>query len=139
MKRKRVERGIYRQENGTYGVYLLAAGKPRFKTVGRKLGEARRQRDLFSAKVHPSASERLAADLAASWTRCLGAKPGREAGLVGLDPLARKCLALDPNSSTRKGACNPRCGEHEGNRDQAGCDVAGRRGETASQLLDAKT
>ena len=28
MKRIRVERGIYRQQNGTYGVYLLVNGKP---------------------------------------------------------------------------------------------------------------
>jgi integrase len=49
--RKRVERGIYRQENGVYGVYLMIAGKPRFQTVGRKLTEARRQRDLLSAKA----------------------------------------------------------------------------------------
>src|SRR5207248_8836410 len=48
MRRTRVERGIYRQQNGTYGVYLIADGKPRYKTVGSKLAEARRQRDLLS-------------------------------------------------------------------------------------------
>jgi integrase len=51
MRRERVERGIYRQTNGTYGVYLTVAGKPTFKTVGKKLAEARRQRDLLSAKA----------------------------------------------------------------------------------------
>src|SRR5437762_2491228 len=51
MKRIRVERGIYRQQNGTYGVYLLVNGKPRFKTVGTKLGEARRQRNLLAGKA----------------------------------------------------------------------------------------
>jgi integrase len=51
MKRKRVERGIYRQQNGVYGVYVVVEGKPRYKTVGRKLAEARRQRDLLSAKA----------------------------------------------------------------------------------------
>lgn len=51
MRRARVERGIYRQQNGTYGVYLLVAGKPRFRTVGTKLAEARKQRDLLSAKA----------------------------------------------------------------------------------------
>jgi integrase len=51
MKRKRIERGLYQQQNGTYGVYLLVDGKPRFKTVGRKLGEARKQRELLSAKA----------------------------------------------------------------------------------------
>ena len=51
MRRRRVERGIYRQANGVYGVYVMAAGKPRFQTVGPKLAEARRQRDLLSAKA----------------------------------------------------------------------------------------
>ena len=51
MRRKRVERGIYRQENGIYGVYVLVAGKPRYQTVGRKLSEARRRRELVSAKA----------------------------------------------------------------------------------------
>ena len=51
MKRERVERGIYRQRNGTYGVYVMVTGKPAFKTVGTKLAEARRQRDLLSAKA----------------------------------------------------------------------------------------
>jgi integrase len=51
MKRTRVERGIYRQVNGTYGVYLTVAGKPTFKTVGKKLSEARRQRDVLGAKA----------------------------------------------------------------------------------------
>ena len=37
MKRSRVERGIYRQQNGTYAVYYLLHGKPRYKTVGTKL------------------------------------------------------------------------------------------------------
>lgn len=71
MRRVRVERGIYRQQNGTYGVYLLCDGKPRFKTVGRKLTEARRQRDLLSAKAHrgelPQPSRLTFAELAATW------------------------------------------------------------------------
>src|SRR5919202_1492065 len=52
MKRTRVERGLYRQQNGTYGVYLLVDGTPRYKTVGVKLAEARRQRDLLASKAH---------------------------------------------------------------------------------------
>src|ERR671939_1221416 len=52
MKRTRIERGLYRQQNGTYGVYLLVDGKPRYKTVGSKLTEARRQRDLLASKGH---------------------------------------------------------------------------------------
>jgi integrase len=71
VRRKRVERGIYRQENGTYGVYLVVAGKPRFKTVGKKLAEARRQRDLLSAKAQrgelPTRTSVTFAELAETW------------------------------------------------------------------------
>ena len=71
MRRSRVERGIYRQQNGTYGVYLLIQGKPRFKTVGRKLSEARRQRDLLSAKAQqgelPAPMRITFAKLAETW------------------------------------------------------------------------
>jgi integrase len=51
MKRKRIERGLYQQTNGTYGVYVLVDGKPRYKTVGRKLAQARKARDVLSAKA----------------------------------------------------------------------------------------
>ncbi|HYZ76060.1 MAG TPA: tyrosine-type recombinase/integrase [Gaiellaceae bacterium] len=71
MKRKRVERGLYRQQNGTYGVYLLVDGKPRYKTVGIKLAEARRQRDLLASKAHtgqlPPSSRLTFAQLAENW------------------------------------------------------------------------
>src|SRR5437773_7209217 len=71
MKRVRVERGIYQQQNGTYGVYLLVNGKPRFKTVGTKLSEARRQRSLLAGKAERgelvSASRLTFAALAESW------------------------------------------------------------------------
>src|ERR671930_1226577 len=71
MKRTRAERGLYRQQNGTYGVYLLVDGKPRYKTVGVKLGEARRQRDLLASKAHtgqlPPSSRLTFAQLAATW------------------------------------------------------------------------
>jgi integrase len=71
MKRKRVERGIYRQQNGTYGVYLLVDGKPRYKTVGTKLAQARRQRDLLSAKAQrgelPEPTRLTFAQLADTW------------------------------------------------------------------------
>jgi integrase len=50
LRRTRVERGIYRQQNGLYGIYVLAGGSLRWKTIGRKLSEARRQRDLICAK-----------------------------------------------------------------------------------------
>lgn len=52
MKRTRVERGLYRQENGNYGVYVVSSGKHRWRTVGPKLSEARRQRDLLLVKAH---------------------------------------------------------------------------------------
>ena len=52
MKRTRVERGLYRQENGHYGVYVVSAGKHHWRTVGPKLSEARRQRDLLLVKAH---------------------------------------------------------------------------------------
>lgn len=71
MRRTRVERGIYRQENGVYGVYLVVAGKPRFKTVGKKLAEARRQRDLLSAQAQrgefPARTDVGFAVLAETW------------------------------------------------------------------------
>jgi integrase len=71
MKRTRVERGLYRQQNGTYGVYLIVDGKPRYKTVGVKLGEARRQRDLLASQAHtgqlPTPSRLTFADLAETW------------------------------------------------------------------------
>lgn len=71
MKRKRVERGIYQQENGTYAVYYLLNGKPRFKTIGPKLAEARRARSQLIAKAERgelATPTRLTfAELAATW------------------------------------------------------------------------
>jgi integrase len=71
MKRTRVEPGIYLQENGMYGVYLQVAGKPRYKTVGRKLSEARRHRTLRAAKAHhgelATAAPICFSQLAAQW------------------------------------------------------------------------
>jgi len=71
MRRTRVERGIYRQTNGTYGVYLMVGGKPRFKTVGGKLAQARRERDLLSAKAQQGEllepSRLTLAELAQEW------------------------------------------------------------------------
>lgn len=51
MKRTRVEHGLYRQENGNYGVYVISNGRHRWRTVGPKLSEARRQRDILLAKA----------------------------------------------------------------------------------------
>jgi integrase len=77
MTRKRVERGIYLQANGTYGVYLLVNGKPRYKTVGRKLSEARRVRNQLQAQAHqgklPTPSRLTFAQLAQSWLESFAA------------------------------------------------------------------
>jgi integrase len=71
MKRTRVEPGIYRQINGTYAVYYLLNGKPRFKTIGPKLAEARRARTQLTAKAERgelATPTRLTfAELAATW------------------------------------------------------------------------
>lgn len=42
--RVRVERGIYRQQNGKYAVCWRHAGRLRFRTVGFDVAEARRER-----------------------------------------------------------------------------------------------
>jgi integrase len=71
MRRTRVERGIYRQQNGTYGTYLMVDGKPRYKTIGTKIGEARRQRDQLSTKAQrgelPAPTRITFAQLAEVW------------------------------------------------------------------------
>jgi integrase len=71
VKRKRVERGLYRQANGNYGIYVLANGRLHWKTVGTKLSESRRQRDLLSAKAHqgelPVRCTLTLAELAKTW------------------------------------------------------------------------
>jgi integrase len=71
MTRKRVEPGIYLQANGTYGVYLLVGGRRRFKTVGRKLGEARRVRGQLQARADrgelPAPTRLTFAQLAQTW------------------------------------------------------------------------
>jgi integrase len=71
MKRTRVERGIYLQKNGTYAVYYLLNGKPRYKTAGCKIAEARRLRTLLLGKVERgelATPTRLTfAELAATW------------------------------------------------------------------------
>ena len=54
-QRRRVERGIYRQPNGTYAVCFMLAGKPRFRTVAGALDVARRQRELLVAAAEAGA------------------------------------------------------------------------------------
>lgn len=46
-RRRRVERGIYRQRNGKYAVCFMLDGRPRFRTVGYDLENARRERLAF--------------------------------------------------------------------------------------------
>jgi integrase len=78
MVRTRVEPGLYLQPNGVYATYLTVNGTPRYKTVGRKLGEARRQRDLLRAKAHqgelPSQPKISFAKLTAGWLQILEAQ-----------------------------------------------------------------
>lgn len=78
MKRTRVERGLYRQANGNYGIYLLANGRLHWKTVGTKLSEARRQRELLGAKAQrgelPVRCTLTFAELAETWMEGFGAQ-----------------------------------------------------------------
>ena len=78
MKRKRVEPGIYRQVNGQYAVYLLVNGKPRYKTIGPKLSEARRQRMLLRAQADqgqlPTPTRLSFAQLAETWIEGVAAQ-----------------------------------------------------------------
>jgi integrase len=46
-RRVRVEQGIYLQPNGKYAVCFMAGGRPRFRTVGYDIEEARAERTLF--------------------------------------------------------------------------------------------
>jgi integrase len=47
VRRVRVEQGIYLQPNGKYAICFMAAGRPRFRTVGYDIEEARAERTLF--------------------------------------------------------------------------------------------
>jgi integrase len=47
VRRARVEQGIYLQPNGKYAVCFMVAGRPRFRTVGYDIEEARAERTLF--------------------------------------------------------------------------------------------
>jgi integrase len=46
-QRVRIEQGIYQQPNGKYAVCFMAAGRPRFRTVGFDIEEARAERAYF--------------------------------------------------------------------------------------------
>ncbi len=68
--RVRVERGIYRQPNGRYAVCFMAAGKPRFRTVGEDLDEARATRALLAEagrRGEVPVSPRLRFGMIAGW------------------------------------------------------------------------
>jgi integrase len=71
MRRTRVERGIYRQANGHYAVCVRIDGTFHWKTVGTKLAEARRQRELMSAKAQrgelAAPTKLTLAELAETW------------------------------------------------------------------------
>lgn len=54
-RRMRVERGVYLQPNGNYAVCFMAAGKPRFRTVGCDLEAARVERLMLVAAARRGA------------------------------------------------------------------------------------
>jgi integrase len=66
----RVEQGIYLQPNGKYAVCFMAAGRPRFRTVGYDIEEARRERTLFVESIRagmPLATPELRFARVAGW------------------------------------------------------------------------
>lgn len=71
MKRAKVEKGLYLQTNGVYGTYIQVNGRLQFKTVGRKLAEARRQRTLLLGQADrgelPAATRLTFEQLATTW------------------------------------------------------------------------
>jgi hypothetical protein len=47
-RRRRVERGIYEQPNGSFAVCVMVDGQPRFRTLkAATIGEAQWQRELL--------------------------------------------------------------------------------------------
>jgi integrase len=68
--RVRVERGIYRQENGKYAVCFRVGGKLCFRTVGYELELARAQRESFVRAARfgvVAAAPRLRLEMVAGW------------------------------------------------------------------------
>jgi hypothetical protein len=53
-RRTRVERGIYRQQNGNFAVYARRSGRLHFRTVGADLEAARRAREELIVALSPS-------------------------------------------------------------------------------------
>jgi integrase len=69
-RRVRVEQGIYLQPNGKYAVCFMAGGRPRFRTVGYDIEEARAERSLFIESTRagmPLASPELRFARVAAW------------------------------------------------------------------------
>jgi integrase len=111
-RRRRVERGIYEQENGKYAVCVMVAGRPRFRTLdARTLSEVRQQRALLrtlGALGELPLSPRLTfGEVAARWLAdfeakvAAGARRERTLDLYGsqlhrhlLPRLSRRRLAL---------------------------------------------
>lgn len=54
-RRLRVEQGIYLQPNGKYAVCFMAGGRPRFRTVGYDIEEARAERTFFMESIRAGA------------------------------------------------------------------------------------
>ncbi|ADB49107.1 hypothetical protein [Conexibacter woesei] len=69
-RRRRVERGIYLQPNGKYTVCCRHAGRLRFRTIDRDLGDARRARAALTTAVRDGTepvSPRLRFDAVVRW------------------------------------------------------------------------
>jgi integrase len=69
-RRVRVEQGIYLQPNGKYAVCFMAGGRPRFRTVGYDIEEARAERALFVESIRigvPLATPELRFARVAGW------------------------------------------------------------------------
>jgi integrase len=69
-RRVRVEQGIYLQPNGKYAVCFMAGGRPRFRTVGYDIEEARAERSLFVESMRvgaPLATPELRFARVAGW------------------------------------------------------------------------
>jgi hypothetical protein len=78
-RRVRVERGIYRQENGRFAVCVMVERRPRFRTIDAgSLSEARVQRELLQCVARSGAlplSPRLTfAEVAGRWLADFEAK-----------------------------------------------------------------
>jgi integrase len=81
-RRKRVERGIYRQWDGKYAICVMAEGRPRFRTIeATTLAEARTERQALALLARlgelPVSPRLTVAAIAARWLAEFEAKVAR--------------------------------------------------------------